>query len=154
MEALLRINLPFEFSNEQTILLACPSFLNASLKSVNPSPRVRSPVFRISPLSSIPLISSLKSKLSQQIVRLDVPGSGEQAHATHRLEILSQFPQFLVTCRNCEYERFRRNWNGVSHVFRSCLRHFSSFLSIFLTTTALLSLLRIIATEFQQTNCR
>jgi hypothetical protein len=83
VEAFLRIYLPSELSGEQTILLACPSFYDSSLKSVNSSPCVRSPIIRIPPLRAYPLIPPFKLKLSQHIVLLDVPGLAEQALTTH-----------------------------------------------------------------------
>ena len=87
VEAFVQVRVPSEFASKQIIFVAYPSFSTPSRKPVNPSPCIRSPVIRISPLSPNPLIPLLKLEFSQDILSSDVPGFGEQTLATHNLEI-------------------------------------------------------------------
>ena len=129
MKAFLWVNLPLEFFGKQTIPRTCPSLLNSPLEPIGLSPCIRSPILRIIPASLVPLIASQEQEFSQHILRLDVPGSGEQAIATHRLEILFQFPELPIIRRNCRNEGFHGNMREDLHIFLPSLSHLSSLLS-------------------------
>ena len=66
-----------EFSHIETIPAASPALALVSRKSVNPSPYLCCPLFRILPNRPKPLIASLEQEFTQCGFRPEIPKLGE-----------------------------------------------------------------------------